>query len=90
MPMYEYQCLDCGTVFEKFQRFSDPPVDHCPQGHVHVHRLLSAPAIIFKGSGFYATDHGRNGGSRPSPTKPRGTKADTAAGTANQEKTTTS
>ena len=57
MPMYEYECLDCGITFERFQRFSDPKVDICPNGHSHVQRLLSAPIIIFKGSGFYITDY---------------------------------
>jgi putative FmdB family regulatory protein len=87
MPMYEYQCLDCGITFERFRRFSDPQVDTCPNGHSHVQRLLSVPTIIFKGSGFYATDHGRNGSSSPSTKKPREPKADT--GTAAEEKTTT-
>jgi putative FmdB family regulatory protein len=61
MPIYEYECLECGIRFEKLQRFGDPDPDACPKGHRGVHRLLSQPAIIFKGSGFYVTDHGRNG-----------------------------
>jgi putative FmdB family regulatory protein len=70
MPIYEYKCLECGTRFEKFQRFGDPQAVTCPNGHEQVHRLLSQPAIIFKGSGFYSTDHGRNGhSSRPAPKK---------------------
>ena len=87
MPMYEYECLDCGITFERFQRFSDPKVDICPNGHSHVQRLLSAPIIIFKGSGFYATDHGRNGTSLPSTRKPREPKEDTTTSTATEEKT---
>jgi putative FmdB family regulatory protein len=61
MPIYEYECLECGIHFDKLQRFGDPAPDACPQGHSRVRRLLSQPAIIFKGSGFYVTDHGRNG-----------------------------
>lgn len=61
MPLYEYECLECGTHFEKLQRFGDPAPEACPNGHRQVRRLLSQPAIIFKGSGFYATDSGRNG-----------------------------
>lgn len=61
MPIYEYECLECGVRFDKLQHFGDPDPDACPQGHEQVHRLFSQPAIIFKGSGFYATDHGRNG-----------------------------
>jgi putative FmdB family regulatory protein len=61
MPIYEYQCLECGIHFDRLQRFGDPAPDACPKGHGRVHRVLSQPAIIFKGSGFYVTDHGRNG-----------------------------
>ncbi|MBN1136135.1 MAG: zinc ribbon domain-containing protein [Anaerolineae bacterium] len=64
MPIYEYQCLECGCHFDLRQSV-DPaaavsPVK-CPAGHTSVRRLLSRPAIIFKGSGFYVTDYGRNG-----------------------------
>lgn len=60
MPIYEYECLECGIHFDKLQRFGDPQPDACPRGHRQVQRLFSQPAIIFKGSGFYVTDHGRN------------------------------
>ena len=56
MPIYEYECLTCGTTFEKRQSFSEPPEADCPQGHSDTRRLLSAPAIVFKGSGFYIND----------------------------------
>jgi putative FmdB family regulatory protein len=56
MPIYEYECLTCGTTFEKRQSFSDEPVADCPNGHANTRRLLSAPAIVFKGSGFYIND----------------------------------
>ena len=61
MPIYEYECLECGLHFDRLQRFGDPQPSTCPNGHDRVHRLLSQPTIIFKGSGFYVTDHGRNG-----------------------------
>jgi putative FmdB family regulatory protein len=61
MPIYEYECGECGIQFQKLQRFSDAPPETCPRGHADVHRLLSQPAIIFKGSGFYVTDNRRNG-----------------------------
>ena len=60
MPIYEYECLECGAHFDRLQRFGDPAPDTCPNGHPQVHRLLSQPAIIFKGSGFYVTDNGRS------------------------------
>ncbi|MEW5957987.1 MAG: zinc ribbon domain-containing protein [Chloroflexota bacterium] len=56
MPIYEYECLTCGTVFEKRQSFSDEPKANCPNGHKDTRRLLAAPAIVFKGSGFYVND----------------------------------
>ncbi len=61
MPIYEYECLECGLHFDKLQRFGEPGPESCPRGHERIHRLLSQPAIIFKGSGFYVTDNRRNG-----------------------------
>jgi putative FmdB family regulatory protein len=69
MPIYEYECSECGISFEKLQRFGDPQPETCPAGHKHVHRRFSQPAIIFKGSGFYVTDNGRNGRSGSSTGK---------------------
>jgi putative FmdB family regulatory protein len=66
MPLYEYECMECGIRFDRLQRFGDPQPEICPNGHSQVHRLLSQPAIIFRGSGFYVTDNGRNGHGRPS------------------------
>jgi putative FmdB family regulatory protein len=58
MPLYEYECDACGTRFEVIQKFSDPPADVCRTcGKGPVRRLLSSPAIQFKGSGWYITDY---------------------------------
>jgi putative FmdB family regulatory protein len=57
MPLYEYECDACGHRFEKIQKFSDPLEDSCPTCGGHVHKLMSSPAIQFKGSGFYITDY---------------------------------
>jgi putative FmdB family regulatory protein len=57
MPLYEYQCDACGHRFEKIQKFSDPLEDTCPKCGGPVHKLMSSPAIQFKGSGFYITDY---------------------------------
>ena len=62
MPLYEYRCTQCGHVFEKIQSFSAPDEKECPKCKGPVERLLSAPAIQFKGSGFYLTDYGKAGG----------------------------
>jgi putative FmdB family regulatory protein len=60
MPLYEYKCENCGRQFEKIQKFSDPPIDVCPHcGKGPVHKLLSSPAIQFKGSGWYVTDYAK-------------------------------
>lgn len=63
MPLYEYQCTKCKHVFEKIQKFSDPPVDKCPECGAKVEQLLSAPAIQFKGAGWYVTDYAKKSGS---------------------------
>jgi putative FmdB family regulatory protein len=60
MPLYEYECDSCGQHFELIRRFSDPAVDVCAVcGKGPVRRLLSSPAIQFKGSGWYITDYAR-------------------------------
>ena len=59
MPLYEYQCGACGHRFEKIQKFSDPLEDKCPVCGGPVHKLISSPAIQFKGSGFYITDYAK-------------------------------
>ena len=59
MPLYEYQCQKCGHRFERIQRFSDPLVKKCPECNGKVEQLLSAPAVQFKGSGWYVTDYAR-------------------------------
>ena len=59
MPTYEYKCRDCGYTFEKFQNMKDKPIEKCPKCEGRVQRLISGGGgIIFKGSGFYATDYG--------------------------------
>ncbi|HEY3382915.1 MAG TPA: FmdB family zinc ribbon protein [Vicinamibacterales bacterium] len=61
MPLYEYQCEICGVKFEVIQKFADRSVDKCRTCGGPVHRLLSAPAIQFKGTGWYITDYARKG-----------------------------
>ncbi len=77
MPLYEYQCDACGHRFEKIQKFSDPLEDTCPKCGGHVHKLMSSPAIQFKGSGFYITDYPK--GDKGSAPKSDGGKSDKAA-----------
>jgi putative FmdB family regulatory protein len=58
MPSYEFTCATCGQTFEKqLSMDADQSSVRCPSGHRRVHRLYSAPPVMFKGSGFYITDH---------------------------------
>ena len=57
MPLYEYECKQCGARTEILQRVSDPPHAHCPKCGGETKKLISSPAIQFKGSGFYKTDY---------------------------------
>ncbi len=59
MPLYEYRCRKCGIQVEKIQKFSDPPLEICETCGGQLERLLSTPAIQFKGSGWYVTDYAR-------------------------------
>lgn len=69
MPVYEYECDICGMRFELQRHFGDPHPTRCPDGHTGVHRIFAPPTVIFKGSGFYVTDNGRNGLLSRSPGK---------------------
>jgi putative FmdB family regulatory protein len=63
MPLYEYQCEKCGESFEVMQKFSDEPLSTHAKCGGPVHRLISAPALQFKGSGWYITDYAKGSGS---------------------------
>jgi putative FmdB family regulatory protein len=64
MPLYEYQCDACGGRIERIRKFSDPPLDEpCPTCGGHLTKLLSSPAIQFKGAGWYVTDYAKSGSS---------------------------
>ena len=59
MPLYEYECEKCNHRFERIQKFSDELVSSCPSCDGKVKKLLSSPAIQFKGTGWYVTDYAR-------------------------------
>ncbi len=59
MPLYEYECKKCHHRFEKIQKFSDPHVKKCPECGGPIEQLISAPAVQFKGSGWYVTDYAK-------------------------------
>jgi putative FmdB family regulatory protein len=59
VPLYEYQCKKCHSLTERIQKFSDPPLQTCPHCGGELEQLLSAPAVQFKGTGWYVTDYAR-------------------------------
>ena len=61
MPLYEYQCDACAHRFEVIQKYSDAPIEVCPKCGGVVKKLLSSPAIQFKGTGWYITDYAKSG-----------------------------
>ena len=63
MPIYEYQCTQCGETTEAIQRIADPPLSDCPSCEAEgaLSKLLSAPAFQFKGTGWYVTDYAGKG-----------------------------
>ncbi len=68
MPLYEYTCEKCGYRFEVIQKFDDEPLKVCPKCGGPLKKILSPPAIHFKGSGWYVTDYkGKDNGTKHSP-----------------------
>src|SRR5258706_14633256 len=63
MPLYEYQCTKCKHRFERIRKFSDRPITKCPECGSKVEQLISAAAVQFKGSGWYATDYAKKSSS---------------------------
>ena len=68
MPLYEYECKKCHHRFERIQKFSDPHIKKCPDCGGPVEQVISAPAVQFKGSGWYVTDYARKSSSSTSST----------------------
>jgi putative FmdB family regulatory protein len=59
MPLYEYECKKCDQRFERIQKFSDPHMKKCPDCGGAIEQVISAPAVRFKGSGWYVTDYAK-------------------------------
>ena len=83
MPLYEYECEKCGKRFEVIQKFSDDPLKKCKYCKGKVERLLSSPAVHFRGTGWYVTDYARKSPAADSPSdgksKTEGEKPATAS-----------
>ena len=73
MPLYEYECRKCKHRFEKIKKFSDPPEKKCPECGGPVEQVLSAPAVQFKGTGWYVTDYAKKSGAPSTTAKSDGT-----------------
>ncbi len=89
MPTYGYTCRDCGHTFDIVQKMADDTLTICPRCGGRLRKVFAAPAIAFKGSGFYATDHGKGSKGRDeSKDATAGTKADTKKDAGTSEKKT--
>jgi putative FmdB family regulatory protein len=89
MPLYEYECDDCSKRFERIQKYSDPLADTCPTCGGKVRKLLSSPAIQFKGSGFYINDYAKKGGGADSGKSGSAEKRESAEKSESKDKTDT-
>ena len=91
MPLYEYECEKCGKHFEKIEKMGGPHLKKCPSCSGRVERLMSAPAIQFKGSGWYVTDYARssNRGAEKTDAGGASEKSDSKAETKTDAKTET-
>lgn len=80
MPLYEYECKKCHHRFERIQKFSDPYVKKCPDCGAAVELVVSAPAIQFKGAGWYVNDYAKKpSGASSSSNGESGSKSDSGA-----------
>jgi putative FmdB family regulatory protein len=92
MPLYEYVCKKCGHHFEKILKFSDKPIKKCPECGGAVEQVISAPAVQFKGSGWYVTDYAKKSGgvdASKSSSDKSDAKSETKAETKTESKTET-
>ncbi len=94
MPLYEYRCTKCGERIEVLQHLSDAPLAECSRCGGALEKVISAPALQFKGSGWYVTDYGKRAGEPASApaekksdtTKPAGAASDSSAAKATPAK----
>jgi len=75
MPIYTYRCENCGVQFERQQHFTDQPLTRCPEcGKKTLRKVYTPVGIVFKGSGFYATDHRSPSGASHASSKDKAEK----------------
>ena len=85
MPLYEYQCKKCKHKFEKIQKFSDRPIRKCPECGGPVEKIQHAPAVQFKGTGWYVTDYGGKDKSEKSKSEDGSEKSEKKEPTAKED-----
>jgi putative FmdB family regulatory protein len=86
VPIYEYRCTKCGHRFETIQKVTDSPLTKCERCKGKVERLVSSPAIQFKGSGWYITDYARKGAKEsPAESSKDGQSSDGASKSASEK-----
>lgn len=91
MPIYTYRCENCGVQFDRQQKFSDQPLTKCPECSKKTLRKVYQPVgIVFKGSGFYATDHRSSSGANRSTNGDKPEKTDSKSETKDSEKSSSS
>ncbi len=86
MPLYEYECKKCKHRFEKIQKFSDKMLKKCPECGGPIEQMVSAPAVQFKGSGWYVTDYAKKGSSSASSSSSENESSAKQAKEAKEEK----
>jgi len=95
MPVYTYRCESCGIQFERHQKYEDKPLTRCPEcSKKSLRKVISPVRVVFKGSGFYATDHKSPSGQKDSTSskseKPKETESKTESKTESTSKESTS
>lgn len=91
MPIYTYRCENCGVQFERRQKFSDDPLKRCPECSKNTLRKVYLPVgIVFKGSGFYATDNRSPSGSKSKKNKSTSGESSSSSTSESKSKTETS
>jgi putative FmdB family regulatory protein len=87
LPLYEYKCEGCGETFEVIQKFSDEPLTVHQKCGGHVHKLMSAPAFQFKGTGWYVTDYAKGNASGPPKNEGKSESGKAESGKSDSSKT---
>src|SRR5260370_17268941 len=88
MPNYEYLCKNCGHRFEQIRKFSDKPLRKCPECGGVIEQVISAPAVQFKGSGWYVTDYAKKGAGSAGSSSSTSSEGDSGAKEARESKDT--